>query len=123
MRKHEFSPEQMERLRANPYTQFVSAKTIRYTPTFTSEFRDRYEAGDDPFDIFKELGYDPEVLGDSRIRGYVAKFTKAEREWNNLSSAERNMQILRRLERLETEVEQLKDAILLQVQRDKTYEK
>lgn len=59
------------------------------------------------------------MLGDSRIRGYVAKFTKAEREWNNLSSAERNMQILRRLERLETEVEQLKDAILLQVQRDK----
>ena len=42
---------------------------ISFTKEFKAEFWQRYQGGQRPRDIVKDLGYNPEVLGDVRISG------------------------------------------------------
>lgn len=66
-----FTPEQMEQLAANPFTLSVTAHRISYTLEFKNLFLSHYENGELVRDIFKQLGYDPEILGDSRIYSFA----------------------------------------------------
>ena len=65
--RHRFTPDQVIELTRNPFTKHVTPCTISYTLEFKNLFLSRYEAGVRAKDIFIELGYDPNVLGDSRI--------------------------------------------------------
>ena len=64
-----FTPEEVEALRQNPYTHTVTAQTISFTTEFKRIFWEKSQAGQTPSEIMREMGYDPEVLGQSRISG------------------------------------------------------
>ena len=69
MRRGPFTKEEQEILAANPYTLRVSEIQIYFTREFKEEFWKRYQAGDLPRKIITDLGYDPDMLGSSRISG------------------------------------------------------
>lgn len=67
MAKNKFTQEQIDKLRLNPYTYSVNESTLRYTKEFKEEFWRRLQDGDKTRKILKDLGYDPEMLGKSRM--------------------------------------------------------
>lgn len=68
-RTNYFSKSDVVILSKNPYTYSVSEKTIRYTLAFKEAFWELYRAGKAPRNIFIELGYDPNIIGQKRIEG------------------------------------------------------
>lgn len=62
-----FTQEQVNILKDNPYVKNVSEKAITYTEAFREEFYIRYQEEPLPSKILKELGFDPEILGQSRV--------------------------------------------------------
>ncbi len=68
-RTNYFSKSDVTILSKNPYTYSVSEKTIRYTLAFKEAFWEQYRAGKAPRNIFIELGYDPNIIGQKRIEG------------------------------------------------------
>ncbi|WP_370355805.1 HTH domain-containing protein [Lysinibacillus sp. S2017] len=67
MRKVLFTPKQIQQLQKNPNVQNVSERTITYTDAFKSRFIDGYLTGRTPRQIFKEYGFDEEIIGIKRI--------------------------------------------------------
>lgn len=70
---NQFTPEQIELLATNPFTLSVTAYRISYTLEFKNLFLSHYENGELVRDIFRELGYDPDILGDSRMYSFSHK--------------------------------------------------
>jgi hypothetical protein len=68
-----FTKEQMEILAANPLTYKVSVLRISYTLEFKNLFLARYENGEPIKDIFTDLGYDTDILGECRIYGFAGR--------------------------------------------------
>ena len=68
MGKNYFTPEQVEQLRKNKYVKHVSEKAITYTEEFKETFMLEYETGKTRSQILIEMGFDPKMLGTSRIR-------------------------------------------------------
>lgn len=68
MGKNYFTPEQVEELRKNKYVKHVSEKAITYTEEFKETFMLEYETGKTRSQILIEMGFDPKMLGTSRIR-------------------------------------------------------
>ena len=64
-----FTPEEILTLRDNPYTLRVSQKTISFTLAFKEAFWNGYQEGRSPIQLIRELGYDPDILGQTRIDG------------------------------------------------------
>jgi hypothetical protein len=73
MGKNQFTEEQQEQLRQNPYIQKISATTITYTREFKERFDAEYRAGKSPSQILMDMGLDPRVLGQKRRDGIVAR--------------------------------------------------
>lgn len=69
MSKRKFTPEEMDILRANKYTYGVIPTIISFTTEFKQEFWYRLQQGKRGYDIVRELGYDPEMLGATCIEG------------------------------------------------------
>lgn len=69
MSKVPFTEEQMERLRKNPGTYYVTENTLFFTKEFKQEFCDEYQTGKSARDILEDHGYPAEVLGEKRITG------------------------------------------------------
>lgn len=67
MNRNRFSEEQMTALAANPYTKAVFPTTIKFTDEFKAEFLRLYNQGCFPREIFVKLGYDPKIIGESRM--------------------------------------------------------
>lgn len=76
MEKKYFSDEQVIELQNNPYVKKVSNKAITYTDEFKQLFMEKYEAGNSPSCILRELGFDTSVLGRRRINGIVERTHK-----------------------------------------------
>lgn len=72
-RINQFTPEQVEQLAANPFTLSITTYRISYTLEFKNLFLSHYENGELVKDIFRQLGYDPDVLGDSRMYSFSHK--------------------------------------------------
>ena len=64
-----FTQDEMVELRSNPYTLRVTDKTIMFTLAFKEAFWDSLQAGISPVTIIRQLGYDSEILGYTRIWG------------------------------------------------------
>ena len=77
MSKQLFSPEQIEQLQKNPHVLKVSERTITYADAFKSQFIDEYLAGKPPRQIFREYGFDIEVLGMKRVEQASSRWRKA----------------------------------------------
>lgn len=67
MNRNRFSEEQMSALAANPYTKAVFPTTLKFTDEFKAEFLRLYNQGCLPREIFVKLGYDPAIIGESRM--------------------------------------------------------
>ncbi len=68
-----FTEDQLEDLRANPYVEKVSKKSIRYTKTFKERFHEAYQSGKSPSQILSDMGIDPKVLGKKRRDSIVSR--------------------------------------------------
>lgn len=71
MPKAEFTDKQIQELENNPNTSYVSRHVIRFTLEFKSYFVENYKAGVHPHLIFKQCGYDPDVIGPVRIKHFT----------------------------------------------------
>lgn len=83
-RNKQFTSEEVKQLASNPFTYRVSACQISYTLEFKLEFKNlflaRYEAGESVREIFQSLGYDTEILGESRIYCFAHQLVKRAEE-------------------------------------------
>ncbi len=77
MKTKRFTDEEMEILRNNPYTHKVTPCQLHFTAEFKGHFWSEYCSGMTPREILKDCGYDPEVLGESRICGIQMHIKKA----------------------------------------------
>ena len=67
MSRSQFTVEQMQLLRQNPYTHSVTRTRLSFTKKFKEIFHTEYQAGESPKQILIDHGYDTEILGESRI--------------------------------------------------------
>lgn len=65
-----FTAEQIEELKANPFTSKVDYHHIWFTLEFQNIFLTRYEHGESSIDIFESMGYNVDILGKNRIYGF-----------------------------------------------------
>lgn len=73
----QFTPEEMEQLASNPFTLRVTTYTITHTLEFKNLFLSHYYENDESAkDIFRQLGYDPEILGDGRIYSFASRLIR-----------------------------------------------
>lgn len=77
--KKKFSPEAVEELRANPYTERVTAERISFTLAVKEEFWRLSVEGCIGNMAFRRLGYDPEVLGFERVHNITKRIRRAAR--------------------------------------------
>lgn len=64
-----FTEEEKELLRGNPYTYKVTQCHLVFTAAFKELFWKQYTEGMVPADILRSHGYDPEMLGETRVNG------------------------------------------------------
>lgn len=77
MSKQLFSSEQIEQLLKNPHVLKVSERSITYSDAFKNQFIDDYLAGKTPRQIFKESGFDIEMIGIKRVEQASSRWRKA----------------------------------------------
>ena len=82
MSKRSFTKEEQAILKENKYTYSVSANTISFTIGFKKEFWKRYQTGQRPREIVQELGYDFQMLGETRVTGLQSMIKKQAQEGN-----------------------------------------
>ncbi len=75
--KKVFSPEEIEILRANPYTERVTAEQISFTLAFKEEFWRLSVEGCTGNIAFRKLGYDPDILGFERVHNITKRIRRA----------------------------------------------
>jgi len=65
-----FTPDELQKIRQNPYVKSATNNMIRFTVRFKEEFWEQYQdKGLPPTQIMDSMGFDTEVLGETRIRG------------------------------------------------------
>lgn len=80
MSKLTFTPEQIQILKANPYVKNVSEKSITYSDEFKRHFVSESLGSKTAKQLFIEAGFDPEMIGKSRIRSFAGKWRKRYRD-------------------------------------------
>lgn len=63
----EFTEKEWMLLKNNPAVKCVEGNSIFYTDKFKKEFIRLFEQGERPVDIFKEAGFDVDLIGKKRI--------------------------------------------------------
>ena len=69
MSKKTFTEEELERLRANPFTYAATPHLLSFTKDFKELFWNEYQKGALPRQILEQHGYPPDLLGKRRIWG------------------------------------------------------
>jgi putative transposase len=77
MSKKLFNKEDRENLSKNRYVIHISEKAITYADEFKQLFINQYIAGKTPKEIFKDNGFDTEVIGKKRISQCAVRWKKA----------------------------------------------
>lgn len=72
-----FTPKEIQQLKMNPNVKQVSKLAITYSDEFKNIFMDKYFNGKLPREIFKEHGFDEEVVGIKRIEQAACRWKKA----------------------------------------------
>ncbi|MFQ8601762.1 MAG: HTH domain-containing protein [Anaerovoracaceae bacterium] len=91
MGRKEFTVEEICELEENPYVDRVDNIRITYSEEFKEHFIKEYIKGKNPSEIFREAGFDPEVLGKKRIEKAGYRWRKAYREGRiNLDEQEKS---------------------------------
>ena len=71
-----FTKEQIQLFASNPYTAYVSESVISYTAEFKEFFVESLKKGLMPREIFEAAGYDPNILGNSRVKTFTCRVRK-----------------------------------------------
>lgn len=71
--KREFTLDEIRILESNEYTLYATEHKIVHTQEFKEMFWEMYNNGTPPRKIFKEYGYDSEILGKRRICMYPSR--------------------------------------------------
>jgi hypothetical protein len=71
MNRKIFTPDELLKIRQSPYVKSATSNSIRFTVDFKEKFWEQYEKGISPANIVQSMGFDPDVLGSSRILGIV----------------------------------------------------
>lgn len=114
MTRRRFTPEEIQLLRNNPNTQFVSDSMIRFTADFKNDLYNRTMAGENPKTVFQDAGYDLALLGDYRV--YNTLYSVTEKKVSDLEIQKNPDQIQRleaELRSVKLELETLKKMIRL----------
>lgn len=86
-----FTHEQQEILRANPYTLSVNDRQIKFTVPFKRYLLNEYaKPGVTLKQAFRNAGYDPDMLGPSRIRSIIFNIRKETASPEGLHETSRN---------------------------------
>ncbi len=89
MRTKRFTEEEMATLRENPYTYKVTPGQLHFTAEFKEHFWKEYCSGITPREIMRDCGYDPEMLGESRINGIQMHIREAAQKGEGFHSGSR----------------------------------
>lgn len=76
MKSIPFTQDQINQLNQNPYTAYVTSNTIRFTLDFKIFALKEAQAGATSVKIFMKAGYDPEILGKTRIYHVLKRIKK-----------------------------------------------
>lgn len=80
MVEKKFTEKEMKDLLSNPYVASVGSTMITYTDEFKRIFIAEDNSEKTPREIFKEHGFDVDLLGGSRIRKAAYRWRKAYKE-------------------------------------------
>lgn len=72
--KESLTSTEMAKIRKNKYVRTVTNKRILYTEEFKEHFIEEYISGVCPTKIFKDAGFDVDVLGKKRIERAAARW-------------------------------------------------
>ncbi|MEE3386370.1 MAG: HTH domain-containing protein [Prevotella sp.] len=106
-----FSEEEMEILNENPYTYKVTQNQLHFTAKFKQLFWEKYCKGMTPRQIVAECGYDPEMLGTSRIMGIQQHICNAARKGESFHTGAQPRGPKKPPETPEEELKQLKGEV------------
>ena len=76
MSKRIFSEKEVEQLRANPHVESATKRSVVFTPEFKQKAYDELASGAGIRDILLRHGIDPNVLGETRVKGLCEKICK-----------------------------------------------
>ncbi len=77
MGKNLFTEEQLNELKNNPFTLSVNEQQIRFTVEFKKYLLDEREKNNTPWkEVFSKAGYDPAILGKSRMDAIINTIRK-----------------------------------------------
>lgn len=71
-----FTTDEVRELKASPYVDCASARSVVFTPEFTKTVYEAMIAGGKIRDVLEKYGIDTAALGDSRIRGLQQRIWK-----------------------------------------------
>lgn len=71
-----FDDEAIQLLGRNPYVKRASQKAITYADEFKEKFMQEYEDGKYPAQIFRDAGFDVDMLGKERIMNFKKRCKK-----------------------------------------------
>lgn len=77
MGRGRFTEEEMNCLLQNPYVADVNQTSIAYSREFKQLFMEEYNQGKRPVQIFREAGFDIQVLGSKRIERACARWRES----------------------------------------------
>ena len=84
----EYTPKQIKKLEANPYTLKVTKNKLYFTIKFKEDFWIIYQAGNAPRKILSDLGYDLEYFGQKQIDSIVQRIKKEALSGNGFREGE-----------------------------------
>ena len=84
----EYTPKQIKKLEANPYTLKVTKNKLYFTIKFKEDFWINYQAGNTPRKILSDLGYDLEYFGQKQIDSIVQRIKKEALSGNGFREGE-----------------------------------
>ncbi len=84
----EYTPKQIKKLEANPYTLKVTKNKLYFTIKFKEDFWINYQAGNAPRKILSDLGYDLEYFGQKQIDSIVQRIKKEALSGNGFCEGE-----------------------------------
>ena len=83
-----YTPKQIKKLEANPYTLKVTKNKLYFTIKFKEDFWINYQAGNAPRKILSDLGYDLEYFGQKQIDSIVQRIKKEALSGNGFREGE-----------------------------------
>ncbi len=77
--KNGFTHEEQVELLKNPYTRTVTDSMIKFTDEFNDLFIKRHSQGVGPSMIFRDCGYDLNIIGSKRVVNYYNRLQRTYR--------------------------------------------